>query len=201
MCSELREIAGFFARPLGATFSSAGQASDWLYVGSLVIRSGILSIGDAMLFPDAQVEVEVEFGEYVVEAIAFDYGIDRRIARLRVALPNRVAAATAQSAGTISVDFAVVGVCDFPEFLGALNHACDAGKNIALYEENYLNQQANGDRPWSVIALPATMPTTMVTVSTGWGDGGYEVFRLDTDSSTIGIEVEFISPEERYPFG
>lgn len=200
MDAQPQDIDEYFARPLGGAPARVGRASGWLSVGSLAVRSGTLATGDAVLFPGDQLALQVERGEYTVEVIALDYGADRRIARLRVALPGLVATATPRSAGTVAVEFAVVGVCDGREFLEALEQVGTSGEGLDRYRALYLDRLAATERPWAVVALPAARPTAMVTVSAGWGDGEYAVYRLEVDGRGVGVEVEFIPLNTPYPF-
>lgn len=106
----------------------------------------------------------------------------------------------AGSAGTIDVDFGVVGVCDGPDFLRALNRVWDNSTDVARYEEVYLDRLAAGVRQWPVITLPGEAPVTMVTVNPGWGDGGYEVYLLEAGERAIGGEVVFIPMDASHQF-
>ncbi len=89
-------------------------------MGKIGCASGTPSIGDAVLFPGDQIELKLQPGEYAVGVMALGYGTDRRISRLRAALSGRAGWITVRAAGTIGVDFAVIGVCDDPDFLQAL---------------------------------------------------------------------------------
>src|SRR4051794_18856857 len=109
MESEEKDIAAYFSLPLTEDYDPVGHITDWLNVGRLALRSGKLTIGDAVLFPDEQFATMLEQGEYVVQVTVLDHGTARSIARLRVALPDSIG--EFRLIGSITVEFAVVSVC------------------------------------------------------------------------------------------
>ena len=151
-------------------------------------------MGDATFFPSDQLELVSPIGTYRVQAKVIDYGIDRRIGRLRAVLAEHPA--EAHYIGDISVGFAVVGVCDHPVFLAALEQY---GTDLEQYNAKY-SRYLDDERGYGRITLRNTPEATMVFVRAGWGDGRYRVYELRQAAQLIGIEVVFIEPDEQYIF-
>jgi hypothetical protein len=182
----------YLAQPISALSHTNGIESPWLDIDTINLLSGQFSIGDPTYFPGDQVFCECPLGIYLVQTKIMDYGSDRRFGRLRAILRNQPS--TMELIGDISVDFASVGICDHPLFLAATQpFAQDEEQFFALYA-NKLNDA------YGRIVLPADPRVAMIFVSSGWGDGGYPVYRLVAEQQIIGVEVEFIDPDEEYLF-
>src|SRR5258708_5576762 len=182
------KIDDYFALPMSTEFNAQGVESDWVDLCILQIKSGVLSVGDCTLFPNSQIEFDVELGEYVTQAKVRDFGTDRRICRLRAVLPTF--SCVSQYVDEISVAFARVGLCDKPIFLMALKSCCDT--DLEQYKKRYGNIL---NFPFGVIDLEESPSARMAFVSSGWGDGGYKVYRLECESRIVGAEVIFIDDE------
>src|SRR4051794_26890371 len=110
-------IDTFFSLPLSEIAYPHPHESDWLDIGEITVYSRRISIGDPILFPGDQAELEVANGIYKIQAKAINYGNDRRISRLRAIQTTDFVQTTHLT--NISVDFARVGVCDPIVFLQA----------------------------------------------------------------------------------
>lgn len=160
----------------------------------LEISSGTLSIGDPIFFPGDQIVAEVQPGIYVVEAMGVDYGIERRIARLRILAPTKEY--EVQHAGEISVDSGSVAVCDLKVFTQALR---EIETDLPAVQIRYLDKLAL-TRRYGVIDLEADFPARMAWVQSGWGDGRYPVYKLLYRDQIVGVEAVFIDDDEGYAF-
>jgi hypothetical protein len=187
-------IREYLEQPLSGVINRHGNESDWLDIGSIELLSGCLSIGDAALFPGDQAELDISPGNYLVQAKIMDYGIDRRICRLRAVLSGL--SAERHHIGDISVDFGVIGVCDHSVFLAALE---PFGKDLDEYNAVY-GHKLDAKEGYGRIVLSEQPLVTMIFVRPGWGDGCYDVYQLLVDTRCIGVEAVFIEEDAGYLF-
>ncbi|MEP7289270.1 MAG: hypothetical protein ABI947_26255 [Chloroflexota bacterium] len=182
-------IDTFFSQPFSETAYSQVQESDWLDAGTLSIVSTRISIGDAILFPGDQAEFEIVNGLYTIQAKGIDYGNHRRISRLRAFhTPSRFDTSYFAS---ISVDFAVVGICDPTVFLQALKHNTKEGTDLTLYKTLYSD-------PLEALYGAITLDNQqMIFVKSGWGDGHYDIYQLHSGGQLLGLETVFIDPKDQ----
>ncbi len=181
-------IDAFFSEPLSEAFAMNGEESDWLDVGTVTIQSSHISVGDAILFPGDQSEIEIDNGPYMIQAKGIDYGNDRRISRLRACqIPVTI---QSKRRNAISVVFARVGICDPTLFLRALEANTNGGKDLDLYNAVYSDLL---NAMYGVITLD---DQNMVFVSSGWGSGQYDVYELWLSGHSVGFEITFINIDE-----
>jgi hypothetical protein len=185
-------IEEYLAQPISDKSHTTGIESPWLDIETINLLSGQFSIGDTTYFPGGQIFCDCPPGTYEVQTKMMDYGNDHRFGRLRAILRDQPS--TMELLGDISVDFANVGICDYPLFLAAT-------QPLAQDEELFFSLYANKlNAAYGRIVLPADPRVAMIFVTSGWGDGGYSVYRLVAEQQTIGVEVEFIAPDEEYLF-
>jgi hypothetical protein len=180
-------IDTFFSQPLSDSVYSPPHVTEWLDIGKIIVYSKHISMGDTTFFPGDQAKLEVDDGEYRVQAKAIHYGNDRRISRLRAI--RTVDSFQTVYLASISVDFARVGVCDPIVFLRALENNTNGGKDLDLYNALYSRPL---DANYGIITLDTH---NMVFVQSGWGDGHYHVYQLQSPDHLMGLEVVFIDEE------
>jgi hypothetical protein len=171
-----------------------GRETDWLEFCDLVLSSGKLLIADAQFIPSLEdgVLVELPPGTYTLEARVMDYGSDKRIARLRALLPGSTVVLRRLIDKTWT-DTAQTGVCDYELFAAAWGaHEQSAWEVI---EPVLTSGWTHG-----VAVLDQTTGAVMPFVGSGFGDGEFPVFELQSDSQRVGVEIEFIKPGTPYPF-
>jgi hypothetical protein len=196
MTRREEQLSEYLEQPLSQEYRPDGVESDWLDVYNLELRSDTISVGDATFFPHEQVKLAIEPGIYHIQAKVLDYGIDRRISRLRAMLSDPSLEMCRVPIGEIPVGFATVGLCDLPLFLAALERISnDLEQFEAAYTSHFMTDQLYG-----VIELAGSPHTEMVFVQSGWGAGRYNVYQLALETRSVGIEVVFIEENERYMF-
>lgn len=58
-------------------------------------------------------------------------------------------------------------------------------------------EDAEGER---VVELDPPTGASMIFVPSGFGDGSYPVYALRVSGNLVGLEIQFIAPDEPYPF-
>ncbi|MCQ3930676.1 MAG: hypothetical protein DPW16_09460 [Chloroflexi bacterium] len=180
-------LAEYWQQPLSGIINRRGTQTDWLEVAEIEITTGILAIGDTMVFPHDQVQTNVSNGVYHIQAIVRDYGVERRIARLRVLLKNQNATRQPDAIAHFPVDFAGVGVCDYPAFSEAFEttFTCQDEK-----QAHYISHL------WGDYGVVRVAGLPMVYTKAGWGSGIYEAFPyVDESNRLVGIEAVFIEDD------
>lgn len=181
------KLAEYWQQPLSGIINRRGTQTDWLDVAEIEITTGILAIGDTMVFPHDQVQVNVPNGVYHIQAIVRDYGVERRIARLRAVLHTQSLTRQSDPLGEFPVDVAGVGVCDYPAFSEAFE------TTFTCQDEKQAHYISHLWRDYGVVRV-AGLP--MVFTKTGWGSGIYDVFPyVDESNRVAGIEAVFIEDD------
>ena len=177
---------------------SKGEESDWLEFCDIGLRSGKMRIVDPTWTSpvDGGVVVELQAGNYLIEGKVAKYGRDKRVSRIRMVLPGVVSklGATLDEAG---VDSGTIAMFDAEE-IGTLCEADEdrgADRVLSAWSEADTEQGDCG-----VAILDAETGLKMPYASAGFGDGGYPIYELLSDSGRIGVEIEFIRPGTPYPF-
>jgi len=178
-----------------AARGSSGKTTDWLLFTELVIKTRRLLICDFQFVPKTEdgLVVELEPGEYRVEATGMDFDGDRRISGLRVIRPNSTAT-RGNRLGETWTDTATCSVCELDAVQKEWNSLGEEPAADKLMEEY---ERGEGCGIFRVTECASVIPY----VSSGFGDGAFPVFELIQDGKRVGIEVEFISPNNGYPFG
>ena len=174
---------------------SIGKESTWLEFCSLQMSGNRHLIIDAEFAPSEAdgLLVTLSPGHYCIQAKVIDYGTDKRVSRLRVGRDGHHST-VGQQIGTTWTDTAKTGVCDFETFW----QACGGSVERAYEVIGDTLEQASSH---GVAILDSSIGVVMPFVSSGFGDGEFAVFELvATDGERVGIEIEFISPGEPYPF-
>lgn len=178
-------LTEYWQQPLSGVINRQGTPTDWLEVAEIEITTGILAIGDTLVFPHDQVQVNVPNGVYHIQAIVRDYGVERRIARLRAVLYTQSLTPQPDPIGHFPVDFAGVGVCDYPAFSEAFEttFTCEDEK-----QAHYISHLWGDYGVVRVAGLPM--------IYTKAGSGIYEVFPyVDESNRLVGIEAVFIEDD------
>lgn len=181
------KLAEYWQQPLSGTLNRRGTETDWLDVAEIEVTTGTLAMGDTLYFPDCQLEAHVPNGVYCVQAVVRDYGVERRIARLRAILQNQKITRQPDPLGHFPVDFAGVGVCDYPTFRDAFETTFTCQDEKQAHYTSHL---------WGDYGVVRVAGLPMVYTRAGWGDGIYDVFPyVDTSGVTVGIEAVFIKDD------
>jgi hypothetical protein len=133
--------------------------------------------------PSDGLQIDINPGNYKVQAKVLNYGSDLVISRVRVILPG-IEPEPGVEIGRTRTDIAMIGICDpeafQTEFENQGKAAWDriegmifAGKLSGIAE---LNKQSGAVMPF---------------VSSGSSDGEYPVFDLVDGGKRVGIEVQF----------
>lgn len=181
------DLQTYFDQPLTGTLNRQGSETDWLDFCELEI-SRTLGFGDPFYFPHYHVQFDVLTGLYQVQVKVRDFGVERRIAALRVVMPNREILGKIQ-VKSIPVDSASITVSDYPRLKSTIDHL---NTTLPNFHQHFLSL-FTGD--FGVLSFgDAAVP--LAYVGTGWGDGIYEVDKLiSPDSSPIGGEIIFIEAD------
>lgn len=193
----------FWARPPAASANSAasssrptppGLESDWLDWCPFTLRGPAFLVVDAAFAPseDDGLRVPGLPGEYLLQVRVMTYGRDRRFSRLRAvrrgAVPTR-----GERLGETWTDTARTGVCDLQTFRVAWGDDDEAsGEKLSAALET--------EADFGMAAFDANAGAVLPFVASGFGDGTYEVHALVEGGRAVGFEVEFIAPDEPYPF-
>ncbi len=181
------KLAEYWQQPLSGVVNRRGTQTDWLEVAQIEITTGTLAIGDTLYFPHYQVEANVPNGFHHIQAIVRDYGVARRIARLRAVLHTQSLTYQPNPIGHFPVDFAGVGVCDYLAFREAFEttYTCQDEK-----QAHYISHL------WGDFGVVQVGGMPMVYTKAGWGSGIYEVFPyVDESNRIVGIEAVFIEDD------
>jgi hypothetical protein len=122
-----------------------------------------------------------------------DYGTDKRISRLRTWL-HGTAPTLGDQIGDTWTDTALTGICDYKTFRLAWDR--DAAAAYATIMPTFGSADTHG-----VAVLDADEGAIMPFVSSGFGDGEFPVNGLVVDSRRVGVEIEFIKPDQPYALG
>jgi len=169
-----------------------GRETAWLPFTTLSVESGTLMIGDASFLPDpdACLALKVQPGTYELSVKVMDYGTDKRISRLRVARAG-ADPELGRKVGTVWADVGRTGVCDAERFV-----AVEPLKDEQRWTETIGAALDAAETPGIASFEGVEMPF----VASGFGDGEFPVYRLQSGGEPVGAEVQFIKPTERYPF-
>ena len=181
------KLADYWQQPLSGVMNRRGTATDWLDVAEIEVTTGALAIGDTLYFPNYQVEAAVPNGAYRVQALVHDYGVERRIARLRAVPSTQAVIRQPDPIGNIPVDFGRVGVCDFAAFRLAFETTFTCADEKQAHYISHL---------WAPYGEVRVAGWPMVYTKAGWGDDIYDVFPYaDTSGGVVGIEAVFIEDD------
>lgn len=174
---------------------TVGKESDWLHLCDFELKGKRFLVCDANFMPseDDGVVVEAPSGKYTVSAKAIDYGGDRRVSRLRVALKG-TKPELGDELGETWTDTAVTGISDVDVF-GPAWEEVGEDEGLAKLEEYFDELPSCG--VFDLGEAGALMPH----VDSGFGDGTYPVVELVENGRRVGFEIEFVEPETPYPFG
>ena len=198
MPAQLMKLSEYFAQPKEVFLKetpATGEPSPWLEFCKLELKGARMLVVDAQFVPSEKdgLVVELPAGNYAVQAVVTNFGGDRRIARLRVRLPGGDPQLGAQI-GETWTDTASTGICDLETFAKAWGTDNEASYRII---EPFLDTGAE----FGVAELEAASGAVMPFVNSGFGDGSFAVFELTENGRRTGFEVEFITADEKYPFG
>lgn len=168
-----------------------GRESPWLRAGELHLASADLWIGDPSLALTSRegLSIVVRPDRYAVDIRIIDYGLDRRVSRLRVSSAASQRRSRPVSYGLAWTDTALVGVISQPIPEGPRTPAKQEGLDVALAAIDF----------FAMVDVDGAGSATMAVSASGFGDGEFPVSSPE-DSLLDGIEVEFIRPSETYPF-
>ena len=179
-------IAEFFRKlfPNPSEKQSPGEPGVWVTIQNLAVSDGSIWAGDP--FVAAREEgymVEVANGDYTVEVKWSDSPLGRKIGRVRVKPASLQDVELGSQVGEVSVDQAVVGICD----MNALDKAV-AGQDDEFQE----HIEKFRLRSFGQINFPMAGDIQIVYVESGIGDGAYPAFNVLSDDQIVGLEVEFL---------
>jgi hypothetical protein len=171
-----------------------GTQSEWLDFCEIGLSGLRFLVVDASFVPSAEdgLLIEAPPGQYEVQAKCIDYGGDVRVSRLRVSLKGKQYR-LGPELGKTWTDTATTGLCDYEVFSRAWGDDDDAS-----YEKISGTNEESGN--CGIAVLDAGTGALMPFVSSGFGDGSYQVFELLDGPQRVGFEVEFIPEHSPYPF-
>ncbi len=177
---------------VGSAPGVRGPETDWLHVCDFKVQGRQITAIDPGPGGDP-IEIQVEPGDFVVEAKCIAFGRDKRISRMRVR-PNGSEPQLGRCLGTTSVDEGTLAVFD-DEPMEAFMADDDEAYGDWLVDELFMPDGPCGSIPCQ------GGNTTVPYVDAGFGDGAYPAYELtDASGKAVGLEVEFIGPDEDYPF-
>jgi len=178
-----------------------GEFSDWLPWCVLNLK------GHALQFVALRVlglreknseechEIAARPGQYQIQCKGVRFGGSVRIAGMR-AIPIGInEACRGEKLGIIGIDIGGIAVLDIDMVETSFGE--DEDKYMAWLEDLLYKKS---EAPVEIYNWNDTN-TEIPHVETGFGDGGYEVYELLSNTSeVIGLEIVFIEQEEEYPF-
>jgi hypothetical protein len=170
-----------------------GELSSWLYFCDLPLKTGPLAVCDPSFGPgDGVMSVSLNLppGTYRIEGRVVAYGGERRVAAMRCVVRGSTSLERGSQVGECGVDTGRVGFCDEGVF----------GPAMDRYEDEYMEQLDSVEDPCAAVVLGPAREAMIALADCGFGDGSYPVFELCSDGKVVGLEIEFIGPEKRYPF-
>jgi hypothetical protein len=175
-----------------------GEESEWLELCNIELRSGQLRIVDPLWTdPTHQgVLLELKKGRYTIDAKLMRYGQYLRVSRARVFLIGSSPRLGA-NIDEANSDVSVLAIFDSDEVRHLCNDDADNGADMIGRAWSIADTE-QGD--CGIAVLDAAADLRMPYVHTGFGDGGYPVYELRSDSERVGVEIEFIKPGTPYPF-
>jgi hypothetical protein len=167
-----------------------GQAVGWFDVAELPLPSGRMWVGDpgfswAELADDEGLRVDLEPGNYRVQALVMAFGEANLIARLRVCAVHAQDFELGEELAEAGTDSASIGVCDAVAMLAAYQAKFADRNSGALFLEDYDFERAG--------TLRIDDGPSLVYVQSGFGDGAGPVYELLANSRRVGVELEFIA--------
>jgi hypothetical protein len=165
----------------------AGIESDWMEFGDLDVPLGLLWIGDASVMDASEsCTVEVPPGTYQVELKGMDFKGVRVISRVRVFGSNAPKWTLGARQGEAITDCGMIGICDMRALEAAVTkrHAKEFEKDVreaTVPPSTCIEKFLYGKKSFDI-----------ARVLSGIGDGGYDVYALESTGKVIGVEVEFL---------
>lgn len=192
------KLADLFAEPASSFLKETpetGEQTDWLEFCHLELKGSRVLVVDAQFVPSEKdgLIIELSPAVYAVQTKVTNFGGDVRISRLRVSLHGTKPQLGSQI-GETWTDTANTGICDFETFSKAWSADNDASYQII---EPFLTDGSN----FGIAELDVATGAVMPFVSSGFGDGSFDVFELTENGQRIGFEIEFIPSDEKYSFG
>lgn len=171
-----------------------GRESDWLEFAKLSAPSGRLYVMDPGMLPDAAdgCAINLPPGEYSITAKVITYWKDSRVSRLRIAQPGATGTVGGKI-GEVSTDLGTIGLADYERYFAAWNSDADGFQDSVSHEipESGICKIAK---------ISAGSGVEIPFVEAGFGDGCYPILSLEDAGNLVGVELEFIQPDEPYPF-
>lgn len=166
---------------------SVGRAGDWFDLGTIPVTTGKLCFVDPQTFePDDGVVVKVPAGTYRVLARGIDFDGHRRVAAMRVQLEGAKPEREGEEVDEASVDRGRLVALDIGDF----NARFDVAWADELSETAF-DLEIDGAGATDLKIQGQTFRIALA--ESGFGDGGYPVFKLREGRRTVGAEVEFIA--------
>lgn len=164
--------------------------SEWKPFHVFELRGDKIWVGDAHFAPlkdDGEV-VSLQPGSYQVSIKTMDFNGDVRNSRLRFCQVGEVPDSLSKI-GETWADVATQGICDFALYgRVAEEHPEEASDPDPLFDVD--------DPGVYLLAGQAEL----ISVSSGFGDGTFDLYELLTAGVRSGVEVEMIKPGAEYPF-
>jgi hypothetical protein len=176
------------------TRGMTGTETVWLELCRIDLPVGKLYLGDPLNAGDWKQGFSTKLppGRYVVKLKLMEYGAERRVARLRLTVSG-TEPDLGRPIGRTWTDTANIGICDTP-FLSAFRK--DTASALKVVEDSVGEAE-----PFAFAHLGRAPTARMLIIESGFGDGTYPVYELRHRSKRCGIELVFIKPGDRYPFG
>lgn len=156
--------------------------SDWLFAKEFPLVGTRIEVCDCLEIPGEDTEgLALGAGTYDLLLKVMTDSNERRISRLRLVKKGR-GVRLAEVISNVTVDGGAVSIFDVDPIAG-----CDPDVLEELADrliESYLKR---------LVRFFTFGPTTIAMISSGYGDGSYEVFALRDGEDLVGVEVEFIA--------
>lgn len=180
--------------PVTAKKGEVGKETDWINLCELDLTGTKFLVVDANFVPSAKDGIMISStpGKYQVQIKGIDFSGDRRVSRLKAFLKSE-SPTIGNQVGETWTDTALTGIVDFESFSKVWGDDDDAS-----YDK--LQDKLESAENFGVIKFDKAANVLMPFVSSGFGDGSFPVFELVSDGQVVGLEVEFISAETKYPF-
>jgi hypothetical protein len=168
------------------------EFTEWTFYKTHRVKTGSMAVSEINEAPDG-VEVKIDNGiyEFYIKGVA--YGPDKRIARVRFVKQG----STPSLGEKIGETYSDLAENSFYE-PGPLR----ASKNEDDEEYyDWIEDIAFEYKIYQVSTHEEKDDVKLYRFESGFGDGTFDVFKLEEDGNIVGLEIEFIKDGEPYLFG
>ncbi|MDH3347681.1 MAG: hypothetical protein OEM02_06235 [Desulfobulbaceae bacterium] len=167
------------------------EFSEWTFYKTHRIKTGKMAVSEISEAPNG-VEIQVDNGiyEFYIQGVAFGY--DRRIARVRF-LKQGSTPVLGEKIGETYSDLAQNSFYEPGPLADFINE--ESEKYYDWIEDITFDFEI-----FHVSIHEKKDDVKFYRFESGFGDGVFDVYKLEENGSTVGFEIEFIKDDEPYPF-